>query len=353
MHKIITLEETLKKPHTLYIDVRSPSEFSTGHIPNAINIPIFSDEERVKVGTLYKQVGVEEAKELGLTIASGKLPEIVRQVRSLYKAGHSIVLYCWRGGMRSKSLVTILTLMGLQVSQLSGGYKGYRRYVLDSLLTFKVIPKMIVLSGSTGVGKTSLLKLLHAKNIPVIDLEKLANHRGSVFGQIGLGQATTAHSFDAAILTALKELTEAPYIVVECESKRIGNVYLPECLYQGMKEGIKILVHADIETRISRLIDEYTDLDEENSNAIILSIKALTKKFGAKKINSLVSDFTKGQLRSVVHTLLVDYYDPLYGYDKSDDNKYSLTVNCNDLEDASLQIITYLEQLKEAASCKL
>ena len=352
MYKTIQLEETLPLSQTFYIDVRSPAEFSIGHIPSAINIPIFSDEERAKVGTLYKQVGIEQAKELGLSIASAKLPDIVSQIRNLYKLGHPVVVYCWRGGMRSKSIVTILNLLGMQVYQLRGGYKIYRRYVLDRLLNFRVTPKIIVLCGSTGVGKTALLQLLESKNIPIIDLEKLANHRGSVFGQIGLGQAITAQTFDIEILTALERFADAPYIVVECESKRIGNVYLPDCLYQAMKTGIKILVNADIEVRISRLIEEYTDLTEENKDEIIKSITALRKGFGAKKTDTLVSDFTNGQLRSVVHTLLVDYCDPLYGYNESSKNNYNLTVDCNDLTNASLQIVAYLEQLEEVTSCK-
>ncbi len=347
------IEETLNLPQTLYIDVRSPAEFSIGHIPSAINIPIFSNEERSEIGTLYKQVSIEKAKELGLAVASRKLPDIVNQVNILYKTGRPIVVYCWRGGMRSKAIVTILTLMGIQVFQLSDGYKAYRRYVLDRLLNFRVIPKIIVLCGSTGVGKTALLQLLTAKDIPVIDLEKLANHRGSVFGKIGLGQAATAQIFDATILAALDRFAASPYIVVECESKRIGNVYLPDCLHQAMEAGIKILVNADVEIRISRLIDEYMNLNEKNSDEIMQSIKALRKKLGAKKTDRLLSDFAKGEFRNVVRSLLVDYYDPLYGYDKLDENKYSLTVNCNDVKETSLQIITYLEQLKEETSCKL
>jgi len=346
LHKTITIEDAQKLSQPIYIDMRSPAEFSIGHILGAINIPIFSNEERTEVGILYKNVGAEQAKDLGLSIASPKLLNLVTQIRMLYKTGHPIIIYCWRGGMRSKSIVSVLHFMGIRVFQLLGGYKTYRRYVLDSLLNFKIKSKIIVLCGSTGVGKTSLLQLLAAKDIPVIDLEKLANHRGSVFGQIGLGKSTTAQFFDTSILMELIHLNTQPYIIVECESKRIGNVYVPNCLYQAMQTGIQILVNTDIETRISRLIGEYTDLDKTNNNEIMTSLIALSKKFGAKKISTLLSAFDSGEIRTVIRTLLVDYYDPLYGYEKSDHNTYHLTVNCDDLELASLQIIDYLEELR-------
>lgn len=346
MHKTILIEQVQSLLHPIYIDMRSPSEFSTGHIIDAINIPIFSDEERAKVGTLYKQIGTEHAKELGLKIASEKLPHIVTQIRDLYKTGRPVIVYCWRGGMRSKSIVTILNLMGIQASQLLGGYKAYRRYILDSLLSFKIIPKIIVLCGSTGVGKTSLLQLLAKKDIPIIDLEKLANHRGSVFGQVGLGKPVTAQCFDTAILAELNKLNNQPYIVVECESKRIGNIYLPDCLYKAMQTGIQILLCTDIETRISRLIAEYTNLNEMNTNEIIMSLKALNKRFSAKKMDEILVNFSQGEIRNVVRTLLTDYYDPLYGYEKPDQSTYNATINCDDLEAASLQIINYLEELR-------
>ncbi len=345
MHKTITIEDVLRLDQPIYIDMRSPSEFSIGHIIGAINIPIFSDDERIEVGTLYRQKGIEHAKERGLSIASAKLPEIVTQIRNLYKTGRPIIVYCWRGGMRSKSIVTILNLMGIQALQLIGGYKAHRRYVLDRLTDFHINPQIIVLCGSTGVGKTSLLQLLKEKNIPIIDLEKLANHRGSVFGQIGLGKSTTAQFFDAALLMELENLNDQPYIIVECESKRIGNVYLPECLYKKMQTGLEIFVHTDIEIRISRLIVEYTDLNTTHSEEIIKSLKTLTKRFGAEKMGELLHNFNQGEIRNVVGTLLTHYYDPLYGYEKSEKKDYSLIVNCNDLEVASIQIIDYVEKL--------
>lgn len=346
MHKRIIIEEAQKLSNPLYIDMRSPAEFSIGHIHNAINIPLFSDEERAEVGTLYKKVGVEQATELGLAIASKKLPEIVAAIKTLSKTGRPVIVYCWRGGMRSTSIVTILNLLGIGVSQLIGGYKAYRRFILDSLLTYKIDSKIILLCGSTGVGKTRILELLEEKNIPVINLEKLANHRGSVFGQVGLGKAVTAQSFDEAILMALYSFNTEPYIVLECESKRIGNIYLPDCLYQAMSKGINVLLYADLDTRITRLIAEYQDLNAENNNEIILCMKALSKRFGSKKMEKLIEDFTRGEIHSVVGTLLVDYYDPLYGYDNADKTTYQITINSNDLEQASLQLINYLEGLR-------
>lgn len=342
LHKIITLENALALERSIFIDMRSPSEYLTGHVPNAINIPLFTDGERAEVGTIYKQIGVAEAKQQGLKLVSSKLPEIVERIRSLYKDGLSVVIYCWRGGMRSKSVVTVLELMGITAYQLQGGYKGYRHYVLDTLQQFHLQPEIIVLCGSTGVGKTTLLKMLQSENVPVIDLENLANHRGSAFGQVGLGRPQTAQNFDALILNELDNFNSKPFILVECESKRIGNVYLPEVLYQAMQRGRKILVQADIPIRVNRLIAEYTDDYEMNKEALKSSLISLERRLGSKKTRHLLDDFAIGQISEVVETLLTDYYDPLYGYEKANPLEYDLVVNANSLEHASRQILRYL-----------
>jgi len=345
LHKTISIDDALKMDDPLYIDMRSPSEFHTGHVYGAINIPLFEDDERAEVGTIYKNIGVEEAKIRGLAIASSKLPQIINQICQISKNKNTVIIYCWRGGMRSRSVVTILELLGSSVYQLVGGYKAYRRHVLDSLQSFSLKPKIVVLCGSTGVGKTTLLKLLDEKDIPVIDLEKLANHRGSAFGQVGLGQPETAQNFDANILQELERHNNKPYIVVECESKRVGNVYLPEVLYNAMQKGIKILVHASVETRINRLIEEYTDLYDSNRDAIIASLRVLSKRLGVNKTEYLVDAFSNGRISEVVHVLLVDYYDPLYGYEKSDPSAYDFIVDAENLEQASCLITSYLKKL--------
>jgi tRNA 2-selenouridine synthase len=346
LHSIISVEEAVAIDSPVFIDVRSPAEYETGHIPGAVNIPLFSDDERVQVGTTYRQVGVEEAKLQGLVLASAKLPDIVGRVQQLRKSGRKVVVYCWRGGMRSKAVVTVLELMGILSSQLSGGYKAYRQFVLNRLRTFEVKPIIIVLCGSTGTGKTLILNQLANANIPVINLEQLANHRGSVFGQIGLGRPATAQIFDTNLLLALDQLNTQPYIVVECESKRIGNVYLPDCLFDAMRRGKKILVSADIEVRVDRLIKEYIHLykDKDNDEAIVAGLESLRRRLGNKKTECLLADFRAGKVRDVVKVLLVDYYDLMYGYGQSDTAIYDVEVNADDIEQATEVIIQYLQQ---------
>lgn len=345
LHRIINLDDALKLVDPIYIDMRSPSEYNLGHIPGAINIPLLTDDERVEVGTLYKQVGPEEAKHLGLSIVSTKLPELVRHVRDLHKTGRAVIIYCWRGGMRSKSLVSVLEIMGIPAYQLLGGYKNYRQYVLQRLREFVLKPQIVVLCGSTGVGKTTLLSLLAKQDAPIIDLEKLANHRGSAFGHIGIGTPATAQNFDAAILSTLASLNDKPYIIVECESKRIGNVYIPDVLFEGMKKGKKILATASVDNRISRLIKEYTDVYTKNYGAIISSINTLERKIGLKRTQTLTAQMEACQLDEVVRSLLIDYYDPLYGYEKANTATYDFVVCADDLVEASSRIMDYLNKL--------
>ncbi|HWR06333.1 MAG TPA: tRNA 2-selenouridine(34) synthase MnmH [Sporomusa sp.] len=345
MNNIIKVEDSVILDCPAFIDVRSPEEYSMGHIPGAINIPLFNNAERAHVGATYKQIGIEEAKDLGLTIASPKLPDIVGQVRQIYKSGQQVVIYCWRGGMRSKSIVNILGMMGVPAPQLLGGYKAYRQYVLDRLRTFVVKPVIVVLCGSTGVGKTIILNRLARRNIPSIDLEELANHRGSVFGQIGLGKPATAQNFDAELLAKLNKLNNQPYIVVECESKRIGNVYLPEALFNAMRQGKNLLLSANIELRVDRLIAEYMDMCGNNHEAIIAGIQSLRKRIGNKKTDQILDWFKSGMIREVVKILLLDYYDPMYGYEKTDPSNYDTCVKADDVEQATDDIIQYLQEL--------
>jgi tRNA 2-selenouridine synthase len=344
VHSIITLQDALLLDNPIFIDMRSPAEFANGHIPGALNIPLFDNDERHQVGLIYKTTGPDQARQRGLAIVSTKLPALVSAIRSHYDTGRRVVIYCWRGGMRSKSVVSVLALMGIEAFQLMGGYKAYRRYVLDRLADFPLAPRIVVLCGSTGVGKTTLLSLLAQQGAAVIDLERLANHRGSAFGHIALGRPATAQNFDAALLGELERLNTSPYILVECESKRVGNVYLPDVLYRAMQQGPKILVHTSVETRIARLIDEYVTIYRTDRDAIVASIKSLQNRLGSKKIANLLAAFADDRLADVVRTLLVDYYDPLYGYETADGAGFDCVVDATDLQAASQEIMAYLNK---------
>lgn len=345
MSKMISVEEAVQLENPIFIDLRSPSEYEAGRLPDAINIPLFTDEERAKVGTLYKQVGSEQAKDLGLSIISPKLHAMVNEIRNYALTKHPVVLYCWRGGMRSGSVATVLELMGIQTMRLNGGYKAYRRYILDQLENFEIKPQVIVVCGSTGVGKTLLLQKLAERGQAVIDLEKLANHRGSAFGHVGLGKPETAQNFDAQLFKELIRVNEYPAVLVECESKRIGNVYLPSILYQSMQRGKKILVQANLEIRVERLLEDYLHAGRDNTPAVIDSIRTLSKRLGTKRAEQLIAAYESGESKEVVKTLLVDYYDPLYGYETADLANYDLCVNADDLDQAAAEIGKYIDSL--------
>jgi tRNA 2-selenouridine synthase len=314
-------------------------------VPGAINIPLFSDQERAEVGTLYKQVGPEQAKDRGLEFVSPKLPGIVTAIKGQVATKRPVVLYCWRGGMRSASVAAIAELMGVQVYRLHGGYKAFRHYVLESLEQFPLKPQVIVLCGSTGVGKTTLLKMLAQAGEAVIDLEGIANHRGSAFGHVGLGKPSTAQNFDSMLLEELLRFNDRPTLLVECESKRIGNVYLPQKLYQAMQSSKKILAAASLEVRSERLIREYQQTGVDSDQAVIGSIRMLSKRLGERTAQRLIDLYQSGEVNQVVEFLLAEYYDPLYGYEQSNPEIYDLCVDATNLQQAARAIQQYIISL--------
>ncbi len=228
MFKDMKIDELLqndKKDWTL-VDVRSPSEFEDMTMPGSINIPVFDDEERAEVGTLYKQVNPEIAKDRGLEIFSAKLPGFIKRFKQI---DGEIVVFCWRGGMRSKTAATMLDLMGIKVLRLQGGVRTYRQWVLEKMAELHIDADAYVLNGGTGIGKTTILKRLQEKGKPVLDLEGLAGHRGSVFGHIGTNP-NNQKKFDSLLLQEFSRLKSSPFILFEAESKRIGKVTVPDTL---------------------------------------------------------------------------------------------------------------------------
>lgn len=252
----ISVEDLLslkEKGELTVIDVRSPSEFKEATIPGSMNIPFFNDEERAEVGTIYKQVSAEAAKERGLEIVSAKLPAFIK---GFSKIEGEKAVFCWRGGMRSRTSATVLSLMGIKAFRLDGGYRSYRNWVVDELNTIDLKPEVLVLNGYTGSGKTTILRQLDEEGLSVIDLEGLANHRGSIFGQIGL-EPNNQKKFDALLVESIKRIQHSPYVLLEGESKRIGKVTIPDFVLEKKVQGRQLFIEMPIEERIKHILEVY------------------------------------------------------------------------------------------------
>jgi len=298
------------------IDVRSPSEFEAGHISGASNIPLFDDEERAVVGISYKQQGKIPAIEKGLDIIGPKMTELAKRAKSM-TSNKKIRVYCWRGGMRSEKMAWLFELVGLKAWVLEGGYKAYRNSLLED---FSKIKKLIVLQGPTGSGKTDILHKMIKRGEQVIDLEKRANHKGSAFGSIGLGQQPTTMQFQNDIYNDLIRLDTSKRIWVEGESLSIGKVYLPESLWETMNESAVVEIDLPKEIRAERLTAEYGVHDLE---PLAESIRKITRRFGPDRTTKALELLEKNKLYEVA-LMLLDYYDKGYKYSKEKYKKPAL-----------------------------
>ncbi len=311
MFKIINYEdidkEKIDKSHIL-IDVRSPREYKSETIPGSINIPIFDDDERELIGTIYKQESVEKAKKVGIEIGSKRLPTIYENISKLDKEYNNLVFFCARGGLRSSSIVSLLKTLGVNAIKLDNGYKGYRKYVNEHLPTVVEGLKFIVIYGNTGTGKTDILKVLKEEGMDILDLEGCANHRGSILGSVGLGEQNTQKMFESLVYESLKD-RKTNLVFVEGESKRIGKDIIPDYLYNAMNNGINIRIEASIEKRIDNLFKEYV---HDTDNELISSLDHLRKYLGDKNIDKYIELINEHNYRPVIEELIVKYYDPLY-----------------------------------------
>lgn len=340
MIREINVEELEKLENPVLVDVRSEGEYMEASIPGAKNLPLFNNEERAKVGTTYTQESPTLAREQGLEIIGPKLPKLVKQAAEWGK-DRSLVLFCWRGGMRSKSLSTVLDLMGISVYRLQGGYKSYRRVVNDFFE--KDLPfQIIVLRGNTGVGKTEILKQLRIAGYPAIDLERLANNRGSVFGALGLGSAPSQQKFEASLYEELRGLAGFPFIIVECESKRIGRITLPAKFFAAMQCGTQVLIYDTIGNRVKRLVNEYTSVPNAIPE-IKVALERLIKNLGHKKVEEYNTYLEQGDLTAFTEEML-KYYDALYAYPNEASVDYEYSFSNEDPEKGVRELEDYLDQ---------
>lgn len=337
-----TFAQLERREDVIWIDVRSEGEYEESHIPGAVSIPLFDNEERAEIGTLYKQVGPERARERGLEIASQKLPELVRRIR--VQAGDRIpAIYCWRGGMRSQSVATVLGLMKIPAVRLTGGYRAYRAHVTGQLASMHAdkLPPLLVIHGMTGVGKSLLLQLLKKRGEPVLDLEDFAGHRGSVFGGIGLKTANQ-REFDGRLYEALRRLQDAPYLIIEAESKRIGHVNMPDFLYEAKLRGDNLLLFASLKTRVERTLLQY-QLEDEAAfvGAVERAVARIERRF-SPEFRARVNDALLARdWHSLIVALLTDYYDPRYEHAMKSYERPFHVVNGEDLEKAADEIVAH------------
>ncbi|MGO4888232.1 tRNA 2-selenouridine(34) synthase MnmH [Anaerobacillus sp. MEB173] len=340
----ITIEEALKE-QVIYIDVRTPKEYEQFHLPGAINIPLFTNEERAQVGTIYKQIGKEDAVDIGVKLFGEKIPSIYQKFKTIYEADKDkrFVLYCWRGGMRSKSIVSFLAALQLPVFQLLGGIRAYRQKITKEFEVKETKP-FIVLSGNTGTGKTNILHQLEKKGYPIIDLESLANHRGSIFGHIGK-EPYNQKQFDEKLAMRLKELENTDYYIIEAESRRIGKVHLPSYLLSGKEDGHRIHLEADLSFRIQTICKTY-QLDK-NYDQFKEALSLVWKRLPIAILDQLRQYTDQRNIEKIVELLLIYYYDPRYDHSSMKNNP-AVTITVNDLEQATIEIEEAVNRIIES-----
>lgn len=290
----------------LIIDVRAPIEFEKGHITNAINIPLFEDVERAEIGTLYKQQGKEIAVNRGLEIVSPKLVPFVNQVKSLTK-NKKVFIYCFRGGMRSNSFAWLMNISGLDATILEGGYKNYRNHVLNY---FEQEKKLVIIGGMTGSGKTDLLKKLVKLDFQIIDLEKLANHKGSAFGSINEEKQKPQQIFENNLFHQLRLLDPKKLILIEDESQTIGYNKIPHAFWLQMKKAPIIKLDIPFELRVQKLVQDYTTT---NIDALKICVKKIEQNLGIQNASLCLKYLDENNLTDVAR-LTLKYYDKAYSY---------------------------------------
>lgn len=338
----ISFENFLKEESAVLIDVRTPKEFLLEKIPNSVNIPVLLDEERVAIGTTYVQRSKESAKKMGVEFISKRLPEIFEQVQDLSKKYSKLVFMCARGGMRSSSITALFGSLGYKVAKLEGGYKAYRDFILTNLLLENEKFKYIVIHGRTGVGKTKILNKMMELGVSVMDLEKMAAHKGSFFGALGEELPQSQKRFDGEVFEFLRTC-KTKYIVVESESKRIGNLYVPESVYASMSNGRHLFVDTSIPNRLDILLEDYTNVPPKEIEECIMKVARYVSK---EKTNNYLSLLHEGKLRELGEILIVQYYDPLYEV-SIDRHDFELSIKYEDMDSCAKELSEYFFKLEK------
>jgi tRNA 2-selenouridine synthase len=317
------------------VDVRSPSEFNYGHIPGAVNIPLFDDKERAAVGTKFKKEGRLPAILEGLKYTGPAMSSKLEYALKIAKNG-KLLVHCWRGGMRSEAMAWLFSLGDIKAEVLDGGYKSYRHHILESLSGKR---NMIVLGGMTGSSKTHILKYLKTTGQQVVDLEGLANHKGSAFGALGLPAQPSTEQFANILFNDWKQLSRGLPVWVEDESRNIGSIFIPDRFYLNMQDSPSVILKMDVKTRLPRLMEEYATFSPES---LRISILKISKRLGGDNTSDAINAVETGDLAKAIEIVLY-YYDKAYQFGlKKKNNKNIIYVN-TDIDDIEINALKVLD----------
>ena len=329
------------RQHHSVVDVRSQGEFAEGHIIGALNIPLLNDEERVVVGTAYKQQGQQQAIKEGFRLVGPRLLDIIEETERIAQ-GKEILVHCWRGGMRSNNFAQFVGMARVNTQTVVGGYKAYRQLALES---FRKPLQIILLTGCTGSGKSEVLRELAAQGEQILDLEALANHKGSAFGGLLMPAQPTMEQFQNNLFEEILKLDLSKRVWVEDESIAIGKIFLPKELWQTMSQSPLVQMNVAKEVRIQRLVNEYGPADRDEFLQIMIKV---TKKLGGQHFNAAKEKLLLGDMASTIEILLT-YYDKAYlnSIDKRNSKiKLSLEWNGGEITKYASELIHQMETLK-------
>jgi tRNA 2-selenouridine synthase len=326
------------------IDVRSESEYAEDHIPGAINCPVLDDEERARVGTLYKQVSSFDAKKLGAALVSANIARHLRDRLADRPRNWHPLVYCWRGGSRSGALAHVLQQIGWRTGRLDGGYKAYRRAVVAELAALPQRFTWLAVCGLTGTGKSRLLRALAAAGAQVLDLEALAAHRGSVLGNLPDAPQPSQKMFESLVWKALHDFDAKRPIFVEAESKKIGSLRVPDALIDAMWRSECVELEAPMRLRVEMLKAEYAHFIADTA-ALCGKLDCLAGHHGQKKIDEWKQLARDGRWDALTERLLAEHYDP--AYTRSTLRHYpalphAFTLNLSDASDATFDNLAAL-----------
>ncbi len=335
-----TYEDLIKnkdeKLNLVYIDVRSPIEYKESHIPNAINIPVFSDNEREEIGILYKQKGKRTAIRRALEIVGPKVLNLYLEFEKHFQKNTLMVVYCARGGMRSSAVTSLFKEFSLPLVRLKDGYKGYRQYINNELPEmFKTI-KFVSLYGKTGSGKTNILKEIKNIGYDILDLEACANNRGSLLGGIGLGERYTQKTFESLVFESLLN-RKTNLVFTEGESRRIGNIVMPKYMYDNLLNSQKIYINTPMENRVKIIKDEYVKI-ENSKDEMKEAINKLRKYASTKEVDTYIEQLNNDDYDNLIKDIIENYYDKVYS---TKDKEFSIIFNNIDNKKCAKSICEY------------